>query len=301
MVASLKFSFDRRSPSGFQHEEEEVRVSLRLWASRAGKENPPEAWSPAIVGGDRLRRRFTARLAGFFLELALGARPILECISGRAAALQIDVVSAQRDLLRCRMDPGRSRISPCQRGTLARLGQILLPSTAASILHFVESHRFRIHWRPNRKIQYTVSTQRAPPERESAAGVARSRLVQRSGDAALSESEHTPLDRGRPDGRKALQRENPRARSTNREQLLGAVYLITVGLGKDVAGVAIPKGDFRARILGSERWEPASCSIQVLETLQCEMPAVCVHDQNVVNAVSRQRNLCRHGAVPPFQ
>src|SRR5712664_4435422 len=113
MVASLKFSFDRRSPSGFQHEEEEVRVSLTLWASRAGKENPTGTWSPTLLSSDRFWRGLTARLAGFFLELALGARPILECISGRAAALQIDAVGAQRDLLRCRMDPDRSRLCHC--------------------------------------------------------------------------------------------------------------------------------------------------------------------------------------------
>src|SRR5713226_3395825 len=136
MVASLKFSFDRRSPSVFQHEEEEVRVSLTLWASRAGKENPTGTWSPAILSGDQFRPRFAARLAGFFLELALGAGPILERISGRAAALQIDAVGAQRDLLRCRMDPDRSRLCHCYLGTLARLGHTLLPSIFDCGFHF---------------------------------------------------------------------------------------------------------------------------------------------------------------------
>ncbi len=45
---------------------------------------------------------------------------------------------------------------------------------------------------------------------------------------------------------------------------------ITVGFSQDGPGNAIPKGDFRAGILGSERWEAPSCGIQVLETLRCE-------------------------------
>ena len=116
------------------------------------------------LSSDRFGRGPAARLAGFFLELALGARPVLERISGSAAALQINLVSAQRDLLGCRISPDRSRLSHCWRGTLACLAHSLLPSTAASILHLGESHRFRIHCKPNRKIQYNKSTRRAPPE-----------------------------------------------------------------------------------------------------------------------------------------
>jgi hypothetical protein len=47
----------------------------------------------------------------------------------------------------------------------------------------------------------------------------------------------------------------------------GAVGLISVGFWQDGSLVAIPKGDFRAAIMGSERWEPLPRSIQVLETL----------------------------------
>ena len=119
-----------------------------------------------ILSSDRFRRRLAARVAGFFLKLPLGAGPVLERISGRAAALQIDMVGAQCDLLGCRTGPACSRHPHCWRGTLPRLGHTLLPSTAAFILHLVESHRFRIHWRANRKIQYIESRKRSPPARE---------------------------------------------------------------------------------------------------------------------------------------
>lgn len=40
------------------------------------------------------------------------------------------------------------------------------PFDCCFILPLVESHRFRIHWGPNRKIQYTESKKRGPPARE---------------------------------------------------------------------------------------------------------------------------------------
>src|SRR5467141_3221441 len=159
-----------------------------LLAGRALSGAPPGTWSPASLSGDRFRHRPAARLAGFFLELALGARPVLKRISGSATALQINLVGAQRDLLGCWIGQDRSRLSHRGRGTLTCLVHSLLPSTAASILHLGESHGFRIHCRPNRKIQYNKSTKQAPPERESAAGVARGRLVQRT-------SAHSPPSR----------------------------------------------------------------------------------------------------------
>jgi len=63
------------------------------------------------------------------------------------------------------------------------------------------------------------------------------------------------------------------------------MYLVTVGFGQDGAGVAMPKGDFRAGILGGERWEPPPGGIQILETLEFEMLAVGIRYQNVVNSV----------------
>src|SRR5437899_7854549 len=74
---------------------------------------------------------------------------------------------------------------------------------------------------------------------------------------------------------------------------------ITVGFSQDGPGNAIPKRDFRAGILGSERWEAPSCGIQVLETLQCEALSVRVHNQNVVSGVQREANFSRHDANPP--
>src|SRR5437899_8861998 len=74
---------------------------------------------------------------------------------------------------------------------------------------------------------------------------------------------------------------------------------ITVGFSQDGPGNAIPKGDFRAGILGSERWEAPSCGIQVLETLRCEVLTVCVQNQNVVSGVQREANFSRHDANPP--
>src|SRR5258708_29549082 len=84
-----------------------------LLAGRALPGAPPGTWSPASLSGDRFRHGPSARLAGFFLKLALGARPVLERISGSATALQINLVGPQRDLLLCRIGPDRSRLSHC--------------------------------------------------------------------------------------------------------------------------------------------------------------------------------------------
>jgi len=87
-----------------------------------------------------------------------------------------------------------------------------------------------------------------------------------------------------------VQIEETRRGHKNRASGLGLkirwpVGLVTVGFGQDGPGVAMPKGDFRAGILGSEGWEPPPGGIQVLETLQFEVPTVCVPDQNVVSGV----------------
>lgn len=58
------------------------------------------------LSGERFRRGLAAWLGGLFAEFALGARPIRERISGGATALQIKMISAQRDLLRCWSDAG---------------------------------------------------------------------------------------------------------------------------------------------------------------------------------------------------
>src|SRR5882762_7597661 len=124
----------------------ELRDAPWLWQKKVASievlGKPPwlktatRAWRPVILSSDRFRRRFAAWLAGFFLKLALGAGPVLERISGRATALQIDMVGAQCDLLGCRTGPTCSRHPHCWRGTLPRLGHTLLPSTAAFILHW---------------------------------------------------------------------------------------------------------------------------------------------------------------------
>src|SRR5260370_13649621 len=89
------------------------------------------------------------------------------------------------------------------------------------------------------------------------------------------------------------------ARSTGREQLRGEVGLVTFGLRQDGARMAIPKSHFRPGILSSERRETPTGGIQVLEALQFQVLSVCVRDQDVVNSVRRERNLCRHGALLP--
>src|SRR5260370_2341209 len=128
---------------------------------------PPGAWNPAILSGDRFRRRFALRLAGFFEQFALSAGPVLERISGRVTALQIDMVSAQRDLFRCGRDRGGLRLSHHWQGAVLRLGHTLLLPTAASILHAVESNSMRNHWRANRKIQYFKSKKQTPLKRDA--------------------------------------------------------------------------------------------------------------------------------------
>src|ERR1700731_1231022 len=79
---------------------------------------------PAILSSDRFRRRLAARFAAVLEQLALGAGPVLKRISGRAAALQKDLVGAQGDLFRCRMGPGCAGLRYCWRGTFPRLGHI---------------------------------------------------------------------------------------------------------------------------------------------------------------------------------
>src|SRR5260370_10920986 len=123
---------------------------------------PAGAWNRVILSGDRFRRRLAPRLADFFEQLAFSAGPVLERISGRVTALQIDMVGAQRDLFRCRMDPGGLRLSHHWQGAVLRLGHTLLLPTAASILHLVESNSIGNHWRGNRKFQYFKSRKRTP-------------------------------------------------------------------------------------------------------------------------------------------
>src|SRR5260370_38513832 len=131
---------------------------MKMWSLRrlrasslCGK--PPGAWNPAMLSGDQFRPRFAAKLARLLLQLAFSAGPVLERISGRVTALQIDMVGAQGNLLRCRMDPGGLRLSNHWQGAILRLGHTLLLPTAASILHAVESNSMRNHCRCNRKIQ----------------------------------------------------------------------------------------------------------------------------------------------------
>src|SRR5260370_23507793 len=79
---------------------------------------PPGAWNPAILSGDRFRRRFALRLAGFFAQFALSAGPVLERISWRVTALQIDMVGAPGNLLRCRRHRGSLRLSHHKQGSI---------------------------------------------------------------------------------------------------------------------------------------------------------------------------------------
>src|SRR5260370_19514843 len=117
---------------------------MKMWSpsrlrasSLCGK--PPGAWNPAMLSGDQFRPRFAAKLARLLLQLAFSAGPVLERISGRVTALQIDMVSAQRDLFRSGRDRGGLRLSHHRQGAVLRLGHTLPPPTAASILHAVDS------------------------------------------------------------------------------------------------------------------------------------------------------------------
>src|SRR5882762_8199247 len=49
------------------------------------------------------------------------------------------------------------------------------PFDCCFILHLMESHRFRIHWGPNQKIQYIESKKRGPTAREKTRGAPRSK------------------------------------------------------------------------------------------------------------------------------
>src|SRR5467141_2906334 len=75
-----------------------------------------------IMSSDRFWRRLAARFVAVLEQLTLGAGPVLERISGRTTALQKNLVGAQSDLFRCRMDPGCARLRYCWRGTFPRLG-----------------------------------------------------------------------------------------------------------------------------------------------------------------------------------
>src|ERR1700686_5775954 len=86
-----------------------------------GRGKSPVAWSHAILSSDRFRRRLAARFAAVLEQLALGAGPVLERLSGRAAALQKNLVGAQGDLFRCRVGPGCAGLRYCWRGTFPRL------------------------------------------------------------------------------------------------------------------------------------------------------------------------------------
>src|SRR5260370_29833832 len=78
-------------------------------------------WGHATSSSDRFRRRLAARFGPVLEQLALSAGPVLERISGRTTALQKNLVGAQGDLFRCRMDPGCARLCYCCRGTFPRL------------------------------------------------------------------------------------------------------------------------------------------------------------------------------------
>src|SRR5260370_29262833 len=106
-------------------------------------------------------------LGGISKQLAFSAGPVLQGIAGSAAALQVNVVGAQRDFLRSGMESVRLRLIHRWRGTFHRLGHTVLLSTATSILHSGESDGMKIRWTANRKIQYRESMKRcvSPKER----------------------------------------------------------------------------------------------------------------------------------------
>jgi len=111
------------------------------------------SWNPARLSGDQFRSRLATRLAGFFKQLALGAGPVLQRISRCAAALQIDLVGAQRDFFPSRTHFSCPRLFHGWRGTLPILGHALPLSTAAPILQLMERHLLEIRLRWHRKIQ----------------------------------------------------------------------------------------------------------------------------------------------------
>src|SRR6266576_1739728 len=114
-----------------------------------------------IISSERFWRRLAARFVAVLEQLTLGASPVLERISGRTTALQKNLVGAQGDLFRCRMDPGCARLRYCWRRTFPRPGHTRsFRSTTLSMLQLMESHRFRIHGRANRKIQWFESKNR---------------------------------------------------------------------------------------------------------------------------------------------
>src|SRR5216684_4749398 len=120
----------------------------------------------ARLSSDRSRRRLAVRPGGISKQLAFSAGPVFQRIAGSAAALQVNVVGAQRDFLSSWMESVRSRFFNHWRGTPPHLGHTVLLSTATSILHSGESDGMKIRWTANRKIQYReLMKQGTPPKK----------------------------------------------------------------------------------------------------------------------------------------
>jgi hypothetical protein len=109
---------------------------------KRGAGHPPAKNCPGcirgevILSGDQFRPQLAPRLAVFFEQLALGTRPIVERISGGAAAFQINLIRAQRDILGCRMDSCCSGLLYFRRGAFPRLGHICSPFNCSLHLTF---------------------------------------------------------------------------------------------------------------------------------------------------------------------
>jgi hypothetical protein len=82
------------------------------------------------LSGDQFRPRLAARPAGFLQEFTFGARPIVERVSGCAAALQVNLIGAQGNLLGCRARRCCLRLSRAWHGSVARLWHPILLSRA---------------------------------------------------------------------------------------------------------------------------------------------------------------------------
>src|SRR5208283_865717 len=81
-----------------------------------------------------LGSRLAALLDGVLRQLAFGANPIVEGVSRCAAALQINVISAQSDVILRGLDLGGGRLLLLRRGNDPRPSHTVLLSTTASIL-----------------------------------------------------------------------------------------------------------------------------------------------------------------------
>lgn len=64
--------------------------------------------------------------------------------------------------------------------------------------------------------------------------------------------------------------------------------------------MAIAKSDFRSGVLLRERRKPSSRTLQIVITLQFEMPAVRIHDQYFVDGIERGGDSSPHGVLPPM-